>query len=211
MTTIIIGDIHACSREFSALLDKIAPGADARLVLLGDLLNKGPDPVGVVEIFESLDCVCLLGNHDRDHLRWRAGGVPKPDSVVTRDSMPPDIYERYLGYVDRMPLFFENEDLVAVHGALLNGVALADQPVDVMTGDVNLERTWKDEITLDRPLIAGHKRYSPSQSEPYIVEGKFYGIDTGCVYGGRLTALWMPSGKIMQVRAARVYAAGGNS
>jgi predicted phosphodiesterase len=211
MTTIIIGDIHACSREFSALLDKIAPASDARLVLLGDLLNKGPDPVGVVEIFESFDCVCLLGNHDFDHLRWKEGGVPKAESIVTRKSMPRDIYERYLGHVGGMRLFFENEDLVAVHGALLNGVALADQPPDVLTGDINLEKAWKDEIMLDRPLIAGHKRYSPKQCEPYIVEGKFYGIDTGCVYGGCLTALWMPSGRIVQVRAARDYSAEGNS
>jgi hypothetical protein len=95
--------------------------------------------------------------------------------------------------------------LIAVHGGLLNGVALPKQPLEVITGDVNLDSNWKDQIILDRPLVVGHKRYSPNQCEPYIVEGKFYGIDTGCVYGGCLTALWMPSGKIVQVRAARVY------
>jgi serine/threonine protein phosphatase 1 len=207
MTTIIIGDIHGCSREFSALLDKVAPRSDDHLVLLGDLVNKGPDPLGVLDTFESLDCVCLLGNHDLDHLRWKTGSVPKPESVLTRKSMPPHRYDRYLELVGRMPLYFENKDLIAVHGALLNGVALSDQPIGVMTGDINLERRWKDEINLDRPLIAGHKRYSPDQCKPYIVEGKFYGIDTGCVYGGCLTALWMPSGKIVQVRAARDYSA----
>ena len=84
MTTIFIGDIHGCSREFAALLDAVAPTSDDRLVLLGDLLNKGPDPVGVLETFESLDCVCLLGNHEFDHLKWKAGRLPKPESVRTR-------------------------------------------------------------------------------------------------------------------------------
>jgi serine/threonine protein phosphatase 1 len=205
MTTIIIGDIHGCSREFTALLHKVAPASDDRLVLLGDLLNKGPDPIGVLETFESLDCVCLLGNHDFDHLRWQAGSLPKQESVLTRKLMPPACYERYLELAAGMPLYFENNELIAVHGGLLNGVALPDQPVDVLTGDVNLDSNWKDQIILDRPLVAGHKRYSPNQCEPYIVEGKFYGIDTGCVYGGCLTALWMPSGKIVQVHAARVY------
>jgi serine/threonine protein phosphatase 1 len=205
MTTIIIGDIHGCSREFTALLHKVAPTSDDRLVLLGDLLNKGPDPVGVLETFESLDCVCLLGNHDFDHLRWKAGGRPKPESVLTRKLMPPPCYERYLELAGGMALYFENKELIAVHGGLLNGVALPEQPVEVITGDINLDSDWKDQIILDRPLVAGHKRYSPNQCEPYIVEGKFYGIDTGCVYGGCLTALWMPSAKIVQVHAARVY------
>jgi serine/threonine protein phosphatase 1 len=205
MTTIIIGDIHGCSREFRALLDKVAPTSEDRVLLLGDLMNKGPDPVGVLETFESLDCVCLLGNHDFDHLRWKTGGLPKPESVLTSKLMPPACYERYLELVGRMPLYFENEELIAIHGGLLNGVELPQQPVEVITGDVNLDSNWKDQIILDRPLVAGHKRYSSNQCDPYIVEGKFYGIDTGCVYGGCLTALWMPSGNFVQVRAARVY------
>src|SRR5258705_4976560 len=99
MDTIIIGDIHGCSYEFSALLDKIAPTCGDRLVLLGDLVNKGPDPTGVLEAFESLNCVCLLGNHDFDHLKWKAGGVPKSESVLTRKLMPPATYEKYLDCV----------------------------------------------------------------------------------------------------------------
>jgi serine/threonine protein phosphatase 1 len=205
METILIGDVHGCSREFSALLDHVSPGRDDTLILLGDLVNKGPDPAGVLEIFASLDCVCLLGNHDFDHLKWKDGGIPKAESIVTKELIPPPLYEKFLEEVARMPALFETADLIAVHGGLLNGFALSEQPLEVMTGDRNLPKEWKDEIVLDRPLVAGHKQYSSDQSEPYIVEGKFYGIDTGCVYGGRLTALRMPSGKLAQVRSERVY------
>jgi serine/threonine protein phosphatase 1 len=203
--TIIIGDIHGCSREFSALLDHVSPGTDDRLVLLGDLVNKGPDPAGVLETFASLNCLCLLGNHDVDHLRWKAGHSPKPESILTRQLIPPTLYERYLEWVAKMPLFFEDSDLIAVHGGLLNGLPLPEQPVEVVAGERNLPSDWKDHIAFDRPVVAGHKRYSPDPSVPCIVEGRFYGIDTGCVYGGCLTALRMPSGTITQVRAARVY------
>lgn len=205
MQTIFIGDVHGCSREFSALLDHVSPGVDDRLILLGDLVNKGPDPAGVIEIFASLDCVCLLGNHDFDHLKWAGGGIPKAESIVTKQLISPALYEKFLEDVARMPPLFESADLIAVHGGLLNGLALSEQPMEVLTGDRNLPSDWTDEIALDRPLIAGHKRYSSDPAVPYIVEGKFYGIDTGCVYGGCLTALRMPSGTLAQVRAERVY------
>ena len=205
METIFIGDIHGCSREFSALLDHVSPGRGDRLILLGDLVNKGPDPAGVLEIFATVDCVCLLGNHDLDHLKWKGGGIPKAESIVTKDLIPTPVYEKFLEEVARMPPLFERSDFIAVHGGLLNGVALSEQPLEVMTGDRNLSNDWKDEIILDRPLVTGHKRYGSDQAVPYIVEGKFYGIDTGCVYGGCLTALRLPSGTLAQVRAERAY------
>ena len=205
METIFIGDIHGCSREFSALLDHVSPGRGDRLILLGDLVNKGPDPAGVLEIFATVDCVCLLGNHDLDHLKWKGGGIPKVESIVTKDLIPTPLYEKFLEEVARMPPLFERSDFIAVHGGLLNGVALSEQPLEVMTGDRNLSNDWKDEIILDRPLVAGHKRYGSDQAVPYIVEDKFYGIDTGCVYGGCLTALRLPSGTLAQVRAERAY------
>lgn len=205
METIFIGDIHGCSREFSALLDQVSPGRGDRLILLGDLVNKGPDPAGVLEIFATVDCVCLLGNHDLDHLKWKGGGIPKVESIVTKELIPAPLYEKFLEEVVRMPPLFERSDFIAVHGGLLNGVALSEQPLEVMTGDRNLSNDWKDEIILDRPLVTGHKRYGSDQAVPYIVEGKFYGIDTGCVYGGCLTALRLPSGTLAQVRAERAY------
>ena len=205
METIFIGDIHGCSREFSALLDQVSPGRGDRLILLGDLVNKGPDPAGVLEIFATVDCVCLLGNHDLDHLKWKGGGIPKVESIVTKELIPAPLYEKFLEEIVRMPPLFERSDFIAVHGGLLNGVALSEQPLEVMTGDRNLSNDWKDEIILDRPLVTGHKRYGSDQAVPYIVEGKFYGIDTGCVYGGCLTALRLPSGTLAQVRAERAY------
>ena len=205
METIFIGDIHGCSREFSALLDHVSPGRGDRLILLGDLVNKGPDPAGVLQIFATVDCVCLLGNHDLDHLKWKGGGIPKVESIITKALIPAPLYEKFLEEVVRMPPLFERSDFIAVHGGLLNGVALSEQPLEVMTGDRNLSNDWKDEIILDRPLVAGHKRYGSDQAVPYIVEGKFYGIDTGCVYGGCLTALRLPSGTLAQVRAERAY------
>lgn len=206
MATILIGDIHGCSREFKELLQRVSPVTGDRIVLIGDLLNKGPDPVGVLQIFQELGSICLLGNHDFDHLRWQAGrSDPKEESVRTRRLMPLEEYQCYLEAVRRLPLFYEERDLLAVHAAILNAKSLEDQPVGILTGDTALDKSWKDRLSVGRPVVVGHKRYSEDPAAPCIIEGKFYGIDTGCVYGGCLTALSMPSGRIFQVKAERSY------
>ena len=74
MQTILIGDIRGCSREFSALLDHVSPGRDDRLILLGDLVNKGPDPAGVVKIFDDAPCGAVAqGSKSRLAKIGRAG------------------------------------------------------------------------------------------------------------------------------------------
>lgn len=188
------------------MLEQI-PFREARVVLMGDLVNKGPDPSGVIRIVKSLESVCLRGNHDADHLKWHEGGhEPKLDSVKTKAAMTEKDYLDYLQMVRKMPLFLETDDFIAVHAAVLPGVALADQPEEILTGERTLDATWKDGIDLGRPLVVGHKRFSANMAEPFVDGRRFFGLDTGCVYGGTLTALSLPSGKIWQVKAARQYA-----
>lgn len=70
--TIIVGDIHGCLEEFEELLKVVEfrPNRD-RLVLLGDLVDRGPDPVGVVRRARELGAESVLGNHEEKHLRFR--------------------------------------------------------------------------------------------------------------------------------------------
>lgn len=212
MNTILIGDIHSCSRELASLLAQIGPvQAPDRLVLMGDLVNKGPDPAGVFRLVRALDCVCLRGNHENAHLD-PGRGTPsiQEECARTRELMPPEDYAAYLAMAKDMPLYFENADVIAVHGAVDPALPLAGQPADLLTGDVTPDPSWKDGIDLGRPLVVGHKRYSSDQSVPCILGKRFYGIDTGCVYGGTLTALSLPFGKIWQVRAERAYVRQGS-
>ena len=71
MRTIIIGDIHGCSGALRLLLAKIMPDEKAdRLILLGDLFDRGPDSWGVFQVVRELAdkfgdrFVLLRGNHD---------------------------------------------------------------------------------------------------------------------------------------------------
>lgn len=205
--TILIGDVHGCSRELQALLDEIGPAASGPIVFLGDLVNKGPDPVGVLRIIRSLKCISLRGNHDINHLEWREGlAEPLPETVVTRSLMPVEDYDAYLEMVASMPYFHQTADFFAVHGALRPDLPISLQPAALMSGVEKFDLSWKDHLQLDRPVVVGHKRYNAAApAEPCVIPDRFYGIDTGCVFGGRLTALEMPSRRFWQVDSARNY------
>lgn len=206
-TTILIGDVHGCSSELNRLLEKVSPTRGEQIVFLGDLTNKGPDPRGVFRIVQSLSCICLRGNHDNGHLKWREGILsPNKEMRETRKLMGERDYEAYVDMVLRMPLFYENERLIAVHAALRSDLILSLQPADLLLGEIPIDKGWKDNFRMDRPVVVGHKRYGRVPEEPYIAPGRFYGIDTGCVYGGALTALALPSGKIWQTKAKKTYA-----
>jgi bis(5'-nucleosyl)-tetraphosphatase (symmetrical) len=72
--TAVIGDIHGCLDEFDELRKKIGlvKGTD-RVVLLGDLIDRGPDSVGVVRRAMEMNDECILGNHEEKHLRFPEG------------------------------------------------------------------------------------------------------------------------------------------
>src|SRR5260221_14505914 len=78
--TIAIGDIHGCSAALSALIETIAPTPEDVIVTLGDYINRGPDPRGVLELLIGLGrrvrLVPILGNHDQMLLEARSGRHP---------------------------------------------------------------------------------------------------------------------------------------
>ena len=67
---IFIGDIHGCLDEFNELLNKLSydPKED-RLILLGDLIDRGPDSVGVVRKARELRLECVMGNHEHKYIK----------------------------------------------------------------------------------------------------------------------------------------------
>ena len=89
MSTYLIGDIQGCDEALVRLLDHIAfsPSKDS-LYVLGDLVNRGPDSVGVLRRLRALDGAahCLLGNHDL-HLLAVAQGARKAHRNDTLDSV----------------------------------------------------------------------------------------------------------------------------
>jgi len=68
---IAIGDIHGCHAEFAELLDQLAPTKDDRLILLGDLVNRGPDSPKVIDLARAASALSLLGNHELRLLNYR--------------------------------------------------------------------------------------------------------------------------------------------
>ena len=73
--TIIIGDVHGCSQELGRLVDRLEVTPDDSLVFVGDLIDKGPDSVGVVrfvrELSKRTNVVVIEGNHEDRHRRFR--------------------------------------------------------------------------------------------------------------------------------------------
>jgi serine/threonine protein phosphatase 1 len=119
---IAIGDIHGCHHEFADLLARLAPTRDDRLVLLGDLVNRGPDSARVIELAQEHGALALLGNHELRLLTARRTGETarlKEDDRATMARLGAAHWE----YLAAMPLTHEIAELglVFVHGGFLPG------------------------------------------------------------------------------------------
>ena len=124
--TFVVGDVHGCLRELQALLKKagVRKGID-RLVFAGDLLDRGPDSVGVVRLAMDYGAEAVMGNHEEKHLRFRREelrrsmlgkpetDLPKMPHPYVHNELTPVEWE----WLGRLPLtVWLYENLVVVHG-----------------------------------------------------------------------------------------------
>jgi serine/threonine protein phosphatase 1 len=201
MLTYAVGDIHGCLDLLSELLGRIeadAAGRARRLVFLGDYIDRGPDSAGVIARLRELQAaepdhvVCLKGNHEDLMLRafrrpdilpiWlQNGGDAALDSFGCDD--PADIPAEVLAWVAALPTYWEDERRAFVHAGLRPGRDRLDQS--------DRDRLWIREEFLGanydfgKLVVHGHTPRIDGRPElwPHRVN-----LDTGAVYGGRLTA-----------------------
>jgi hypothetical protein len=225
LRTLVIGDIHGCLEEFEELLKKVQYNkVTDRLILVGDLIDRGPDSVGVVRKAREMDLECTMGNHEYKFLRWYKG---------TNHYSAYDHYTKFsdadVTYINNMPYFLKvKENLVIVHAGAKPGTPVERQHKDDLLylryTDKNRKFISIKAIAKQGPealgaifwtqfwhgpesIIYGHHVHS--ETDPLIEEVspgvKCYGIDTGCCFGGRLTCLIVETGEIVQVQAKETY------
>ncbi|AKF08786.1 metallophosphoesterase [Sandaracinus amylolyticus] len=236
---IVVGDVHGCLDELDELLRVVQhrPGRD-RLVLAGDMLDRGPDPVGVVRRARAIGAEAVLGNHEEKHLRYRRHEqrrTREPEYRNPMREMPEERLAQHLAlsgddwrWIGALPAWKRLPGgWLVVHAGFEPRRTLAEQktPVIVRIRDVDergkfvstgdpRERPpgsvpWATRWSGPESVIYGHHVHG--LAEPRVDRPRedvaCWGIDTGCVFGGRLTALILPTCEVVQVPARREYVA----
>jgi hypothetical protein len=215
--TVLVGDVHGCLDELEALLRVVGadPTADD-VILVGDLTAKGPDSRGVVQLCRERGLRAVLGNHDAKVLSLAEAARLEPHPASdTHQAVADSLTRADWDYLQALPLLLElpSQTAIVVHGGLLPGVALTAQPrkyllnLRSLTPDGQPSTRVKDGVpwasrwTGPEHVIFGHDAVRGLQRHLHAT-----GLDTGCVYGRRLTALVLPERKLVSVPAARSYA-----
>lgn len=208
--TVVVGDVHGCYDELLDLLDRVALGADDRLVCVGDLIVKGEKNREVLDLFmEDARFSSVLGNHDRAIVRYWNGETErlKPSQEKCRDELEPE-RERYAAYLNSLPLVLDLGAHLVVHAGVRPGVPLDEQVAEDLTElrTLSPDRTsregtpWYEVYDGPQTVLFGHWPASPPRRGRRAI-----GLDTGCVYGYALTAYVVESDKFFSVPARRTY------
>jgi hypothetical protein len=228
--TIIVGDVHGCSRELGELLDLVAPTSDDRLLFVGDLVARGPDSHGVIGIVREVGGKSVLGNHEARLLEVRHAqlrGETQPAVGVRYEALYRDLSDSDWALLDALPLFIDlpDHDARIVHAGVVPGKPFREQDAWTLTnirsvapdGSASSEagaESWGATYRGKPHIVFGHDARRRLQIYPWAT-----GIDTGCVYGGSLTALVLPQGEtvpfpeqrrelLVSVRAREAYYTG---
>lgn len=228
LRTIIISDIHGCISEFQELLKTVSynPAQD-RCILLGDLIDRGPDSVGVVRMAREMNLECVMGNHELKFLKWYKNRNSRSDVLDNKD-----FYSHFsdddINYIFKLPSYIKYNNTIMVHGGVKANKSITEQSsndlsylryIDSNGNFISMTKVqelgkeaigayfWTEFWRGPESVVYGHHVHS--YKDPLIEEVApnifCYGLDTGCCFGGRLTALILETKEIVQIQAKETY------
>ncbi|MHB8137767.1 MAG: metallophosphoesterase family protein [Smithellaceae bacterium] len=208
-----IADIHGCLDKLQRLIGVIkADPVNDTLVFIGDYIDRADGSKEVVDYILRLKktyqkMICLRGNHESMLLGYLQGveediylangglatlnayGISRSDTPRERKKKIPADHLRF--FKSLLP-YYETDQFIFVHAGLIPGIPLAEQSLYDLQW---VRQTFIDsDYDFGKRVVFGHTHFSA----PLITANKI-GIDTGAVYGGRLTCVELPNLKFYQV------------
>ncbi|MBI3869802.1 MAG: polynucleotide kinase-phosphatase [Verrucomicrobia bacterium] len=231
----IIGDVHGCFDELVELLRQLGckvdeaactvqPAHGRKLVFLGDLVDRGPRIPQVLKLtmnaVASGAALCVPGNHDVKLMRKLRGREVQithglAESLAQLANEPEDFHKRVAEFIDDLVSHYVLDDgnLVVAHAGMKesmqgrgSGAVREFALFGETTGETDefglpVRYNWAAEYRGAATVVYGHTPVP----EPEWLNGTI-NIDTGCVFGGKLTALRYPERELISVPAKQTYA-----
>ncbi len=207
----IVGDVHGCSEMLKRLIDKIEwdPSGD-RLIFIGDYIDRGGDPKGVVDFVLRLKedsplVQCLIGNHEQMLLDYLSNVDPQSFIIngglstlrsykaVRQSERDPLFPSSHLAFFSSLLPMIELEQYYIVHAGFRPNIRIKDQDL--------FDMVWirdgfiYSDYDFGKMVVFGHTPFD----SPMIMKNKI-GIDTGAVYGNCLTCIELPEKRFHSVR-----------
>lgn len=224
--TIVVGDVHGCRAELEELLSKLALAADDRLCFVGDLVARGPDGPGVLDLIGRLGARSVVGNHEWKLLDARAARARGEERKLgpSHEGLMRALADRHWAALEALPYFLRlpQHDALVVHAGVVPGVPVEEQDPWVLTrirtfdDDGNPSDSREGTLWAERHREPPHVLFGHNAVDGLQLHSNATGLDTGCVYGGQLSALVLPEGElvppakdrrdlVVSVRARRQY------
>jgi len=209
--TFIVGDVHGCFTELQWLIELAGVSLSRhRLMLVGDVINKGPYSFAALKWVRDQGIPVVIGNHEMRFIDGvRTGKSMSPQLKELADQMGAQKQE-WVDWIDSWPNFIEDE-FILVHGGLVPG----EHPSQTERQYLTTMRTWTGKKTTQfiQEAPPWHDFYT---GDKFVYYGHFAAqgihrtvntlcLDTGCVYGRLLSGTWHGDSEILAIPAKETY------